>query len=37
LRMSFNVLDQIISAKELLRMKEKSRDNESMRLSRKSA
>jgi len=32
-----NVLDQIISAKELLRMKEKSRDNESMRLSRKSA
>lgn len=32
-----NVLDQIISAKELLKMKERSRDDESTRLSRKSA
>lgn len=32
-----NILDEIISAKELLRMKQQSRDDESMRLNRRSA
>lgn len=32
-----NTLDQIVSAKEILKMKENSRENESMRLSQKSA